>query len=168
MSAESTAATPAAALSAQDLTQRLLALIEDIHGKQDISRQLIQKHLGQQGWIDPHDSEHYGIVGKLTETWYYSLSYQTALPDDKSKSLFFEFVDHTHSNADMSPICVALENYMQPLVAAGFTPDMDYTRFGEKYWTFTRNNVGAIVYLRGKRNPHDTQACIESVIISAN
>ena len=167
MSTESTASTPAAALSAQDLTPRLLALIGDIHGKQDISRQLIQKHLEQQGWVDPDDSEHYGIVGKLTETWYYSLSYKRGLPGDKSKSLFFDFVDHTHSNADMSPVCVALDDYKQPLIAAGFTAELEYTRFVEEYWRFTRDNLIVTVDLRGKRNRDDAQTCVEAITIRA-
>jgi hypothetical protein len=167
VSAESTASTPAAALSAQDLTPRLLALIGDIHGKQDISRQLIQKHLGQQGWVDPHDSEHYDIVGKLTETWYYSLSYKRGLPGDKSKTLLFQFVDNTHSNADMSPVCVALDDYKQPLIAAGFTAELEYTRFAEEYWRFTRDNLSVKVYLRGKRNSDDTQTCVQMAIIRA-
>jgi hypothetical protein len=166
MSAESTASTPAAALSAQDLTQRLLALIGDIHGKQDISRQLIQKHLGQQGWVDPDDSEHYGIVDKITETWYYSLSYKRGLPGDKSKTLLFEFVDNTHSNADMSPVCVALADYKQPLIAAGFIAGERRTRFDEEYWEFTRNNLGVTIDLRGKRNRDDAQTCVEAVTIS--
>ena len=191
MSTESTASTPAAALSAQDaapylvvggtvdlstkpavfsaqdITQRLLALIQNIHSAQDISPELIHKHFGQQVWINPNDSNDFQSGGKITETWYYGLNSMRPPPGEKLTSLLFEFNDRTHSNADMTPVCVALEDYMRPLVAAGFTPDMDYTRFGEKYWTFTRDNLSVKVYLRGKRNPDDAQTCVQMAIIRA-
>jgi hypothetical protein len=167
VSTESIVPSLSAPISAQDLTSRLLALIKDIHSAQDITPELIRKHIGHLGWINPKDRNDFGVNGQVTGTWYFGLDSMTEPSGKKTNGLLFEFSDSTHSNADMSPVCVALENYMQPLVAAGFTPDMDYTRFGEKYWTFTRNNVGVTVYLSGKRNPKDAQTCVQMVIISA-
>jgi hypothetical protein len=166
MSTETTAPPRSAPLTAQDITPRLLALIADIHSTQDISPELIQKHFGQLGWNNP---DYYGVNGKLTETWYYGLSYKAGPPDEKSRSLLFEFGDQTHANADMSSVCVPLEDYKQPLIAAGFTAGRLRNRWNtQDYWTFSRDNLGVTVYLRGKHDPLDeTQTCVSRVIIRA-
>jgi hypothetical protein len=120
------------------------------------------------GWINPKDHNDFGVNGQVTGTWYFGLTSIRPSPGEKLTSLGFELGDSTHSNADMSPVCVALDDYKQPLIAAGFTAGLRYTRFGEEYWIFTRNNVGVIVDLRGKRNLHDAQTCVEAVTIGAN
>ncbi|MCL1960694.1 MAG: hypothetical protein FWG56_02680, partial [Desulfovibrionaceae bacterium] len=74
-----------------------------------------------------------------------------------------------HANADMSPVCVPLENFKQPLTAAGFTAERRRNRHDtQDYWEFSRDNIGVTVYLRGKSRPlEETQTCVSAVIISA-
>lgn len=150
------------------MNQISLFINKDIHSAQDISPELIRRHIGHLGWINPEDNNDFGVNGKVTDTWYFGLNSMSSQPDEKSKSLLFEFSDSTHTDADMRTVCVALDDYMQPLVAAGFAAESQRNRFNEVYWTFTRNNVGAIVYLRGKSHRKDTQTCVSMAIISAS
>jgi hypothetical protein len=167
MSAESIVPSLSAPISAQDLTSRLLALIKDIHSAQDITPELIRRHIGHLGWINPKDHNDFGVNGQVTGMWYFGVNSIRPSPGKKLTSLAFGFSDSTHTNADMSPVCVALDNYKQPLIAAGFTAKLGYARFDEEYWLFVRDNLVVRVDLRGKHNLRDVQTCVETVTIHA-
>jgi hypothetical protein len=157
-----------AALSAQEVGKRVLALIENVRSKQDISPEVIEKHTGLPIQVNPEDGNDYGVSGKLTEQWYYGLRSMSGTPGEKPNRLLFQFNDQTHSDADMSPVCIAFEDYSQALTAAGFTPKRLRNRLDtEDYWDFSRGDIGVTVYLRGKANPKDTQACVSMLIINA-
>jgi hypothetical protein len=146
---ESSSATP----SVQEITQRVLALILDIHGRQDISPEIIERHMGKKVWFDPNNKNRYGVSGKLTEAWWYGLdSLPSEAPDKKPASLLFEFNDQTHADADMSSVCVPFESYRAPLIAAGFKAEqLPYLQGFPDYWIFSRGIIHVSIYLRDRQ-----------------
>lgn len=169
MSKESTIEPASAALNAQEIGKRVLALIENIRNRQDISPELIEKHTGLPVRINPDDRNDYGVSGKLTDEWYYGLRSMSAEPGQAPNRLLFQFNDQTHADADMSPVCVAFEDYDRALTSAGFTGRRLRNRLDtQDYWDFSRGDIGVTVYVRGKHDPKDAQTCVSMVIINAN
>jgi hypothetical protein len=80
----------------------------------------------------------------------------------------FVFNDQTHSGADMSPVCVPLEDFSEPLTTAGFTAERFRNRHDtQDIWVFGCGAISVRVSLRGKSKPLDTtQTCVLMVIIS--
>ena len=168
MTVETPAVAGSAAPSAQDLSKRVLAMIESIRNAGDLSPEAIERHTGLKVSINPDDSNDYGVTGKLTDEWYYALRSMSAEPGKAPNRLMFQFNDQTHAGADMSPVCVPFEDYHQALTAAGFTARRQRNRLNtEDYWDFSRGDVGVSVYLRGKSSPKDTQACVSMLIVNA-
>lgn len=168
MTAEASTAADSATLNAQEVGKRVLALIENVRSTRDISPEIIEKHIGMKVHVNPDDDNDYGVSGKLTEQWYYGLRSMSAEPGQKPNRLLFQFNDQTHADADMSPVCIAFEDYSQALTAAGFTSKRLRNRLDtQDYWDFSRGDIGVTVYLRGKTDPKDTQACVSMLIINA-
>jgi hypothetical protein len=168
MTVETSAVAESAALSAQDISKRVLAMIESIRNVGDLSPEAIEKHTGLKVSINPDDRNDYGVTGKLTDEWYYGLRSMSAEPGKTPNRLIFQFNDQTHADADMSPVCVPFEDYDQALTAAGFTAKRQRNRLNtEDYWDFSRGDIGVSVYLRGKSGPKDTQTCVSMLIINA-
>ncbi len=170
MAAPDTSSLDTPTFNAEDISKRVLVLIENIRNSQDISPEIIEKYTGLKVRINPNNENDYGVSGKLTEEWYYSLrSMSPETPGQKPSSLLFDFNDQTHAGADMSPICVNFEDYNLALTAAGFTATRLRNRLGtEDYWNFSRGAIGIKVYLRGKSNLKDAQTCVSMLIISAH
>lgn len=168
MTAEAATAAETAPLNAQEVGKRVLTLIENVRSTRDISPEIIEKHIGTKVHVNPDDDNDYGVSGKLTEQWYYGLRSMSAEPGQKPNRLLFQFNDQTHADADMTPVCIAFEDYNQALTAAGFTAKRLRNRLDtQDYWDFSRGDIGVTVYLRGKTDPKDTQACVSMLIINA-
>ncbi len=166
MTAESPVAAEPTALDAKELSKRVLALIVGIRDIRDITPESIAKMTGLKIETNPQDSNDYGISGKLTDTWYYGLRSMSPDASDKPNRVLFQLNDQTDTDADMSPVCVPIEDYSQALTAAGFVSRKMRNRLDtQDYWEFTRGNVGATVYVRGKSDPRDAQTCVSMVII---
>ncbi|MBO9872825.1 MULTISPECIES: hypothetical protein [Xanthomonas] len=167
MSSHATTTSNAPTHSASEIAKRVLVLIENIHGRQDISPDAIKKHAGLHIDINPADPNDYGVSGRLTDTWYYALRSMSEEPGHSPSRLLFQFNDQTHSQADMGPICVPFEDYSQALAAAGYTGKRMRNRLGtEEYWDFSRGSVTVTVYPRGRESPKDSQTCVSMVIIN--
>ena len=168
MTAESTIEATPVTLSAQDVGKRVLALIENVRSIQDISPTMIEKHMGMKVRVNPDDNNDYGITGKLTEAWYYALRSMSGTPGEKPNRLLFQLNDQSHADADMSPVCIVFEDYSHALTAAGFTSKRLRNRLDtQDYWDFSRGDIAVTVYVRGKTDPKDTQACVSMLIINA-
>lgn len=168
MPAETTMEPASTALSAQDVGKRVLALIEHVRNRQDISPETIERHTGLKVSVNPDDRNDYGVTGKLTDQWYYGLRSMSAEPGETPNRLMFQFNDQTHADADMSPVCVPFEDYNQALTSAGFTAKRQRNRLNtEDYWDFSRGDIGVSVYVRGKSDPKDAQTCVSMLIINA-
>lgn len=161
-------AEPTTALSAQDVASRVLRLIENVHDAGDLAPANVEKLTGLKIDIHSADGNDYGTAGRLTDTWYYGLRSMTPSPGARPNRLLFQFDDQTHADADMTPVCVPLEDYAQALTAAGFESKKLRNRLGtQDYWEFSRGDIGVTVHVRGQRDPKDPQVCLSMLIINA-
>ncbi|WP_242112168.1 hypothetical protein [Luteimonas aquatica] len=168
MTTTASTAEPAAALGAQDIGKRVLALIQSIHGIGDLTPANIEKQTGMRVEVNPDDPNDYGVSGKLAGDWYYGLRTMSGDPGQKPNRLLFQFNDQSNANADMTPVCVSFDEYNRTLTEAGFSATRLRNRMNtQDYWEFTRDDVGVTVYVRGKRAPDDAQTCVSMLIINA-
>ncbi len=163
MTANSTVAEPAG-LTAQDLSERVLALIQNVRGIGDLAPDKLREATGLP--IVVHSANDYGANGPVAGVWYYGLRSMSPQASDKPNRVLFQLSDQSDSDADMSPVCVPIETYEKALTSAGFSSKKLRNRHDtQDYWEFSRGNVGATVYVRGKRDPSDAQTCVSMVII---
>lgn len=158
----------APATNAQDLADRVLRLIENIHGAEDLAPQNVERLTGLKIDVHSADGNDYGTAGRLTDTWYYGLRSMTPQPGARPNRLLFQFNDQTHADADMTPVCVPIDDYARALATAGFESKKLRNRLDtQDYWEFSRGDIGVTVHVRGQRDPKDPQTCISMLIINA-
>lgn len=168
MTASPTLAEPAG-LTAQALSERVLALIQTVRGIGDLSPENLRDATGLPIAVNPADGNDYGANGPLTGVWYYGLRSMSPDASDRPNRVLFQLSDQTDSGADMSPVCVPIATYQQTLVSAGFSSKKLRNRLDtQDYWEFTRDGVGATVYVRGKSAPADAQTCVSMVILETS
>ncbi|MGN6152974.1 MAG: hypothetical protein ACTHOH_13355 [Lysobacteraceae bacterium] len=161
-------AEPAIAMSAQDVADRVLRLIENVHNAADLAPQNVEQLTGLKIDVNSADGNDFGTAGRLTDTWYYGLRSMTPQPGEKPNRLLFQFNDQTHADADMTPVCVPITRYASALTAAGFESKQLRNRLDtQDYWEFSRGDIGVTVHVRGQRDPKDPQVCVSMLIINA-
>ena len=166
MTASSTTLDQPTGLTAQSLAERVIALILNLQGIEDLTADGLRRATGLPIQVNPDDPNDYGVNGPLTGTWYYGLRSMSPDASDRPNRVLFQLSDQSDSGADMSPVCVRIEQFQQPLAAAGFSARKLRNRLDtQDYWEFTRDKVGVTVYLRGKRDPSDAQSCVSMAIV---
>lgn len=164
MTASPTTLAEPAGLTAQSLSDRVLALIQNVRGIDDLAPDRLREITGLP--IEVHSANEYGANGPVSGVWYYGLRAMSPDASDRPNRVLFQFSDQSDSDADMSPVCVPIETYERALAAAGFSSKKLRNRHNtQDYWEFARDKVGATVYVRGKLDSADTQACVSMVII---
>ncbi len=155
--------------SAGDIGQRVLKLIDSIHGTGDIAPEHIQNITGIPVQFNPDDANEYGFGGKLDDTWAYNLVSLTEANGAKPNRLMFSFDDQTRDYADMAPISdLDFDDYAKALTAAGFqSKPMRGKHDRLVYWDFSRNDVTVQVYVRGENDAKAEHHCVTKLIINA-
>lgn len=157
------------ALSAKDIGQRVLTLVENVRSRADIAPTRIEALTGLKVESNPDDAHEYGFSGRLTDAWAYNL---VSLPDaagGKPSRIMFSFDDATRGNADMAPIAALdFDDYAATLRGAGYAarPARDkHERI--LYWDFSRDDVSVQIYVRGENDAKAAHACVSKLIINA-
>lgn len=154
---------------AEDIGQRVLALVENVRGPDDIAPERIEALTGIPVRFNPDDASEYGFSGSLTEAWDYNF---VSLPDAPGRTpsrAMFSFDDRTGGNADMAPIAALdFDGYAARLRAAGFRATPAYgPRQRVAHWDFARGAVSVQVYVRGVNDADAGHACVAKLIINA-
>jgi hypothetical protein len=157
-------------VTASEISQKLLTLIEDIKTLQDIAPSNIERVTGLKITFDPNNSNSYGVGGKINDTWFYNLwSMSSSLPQGvKPHQLMFSFDDDKDGNVDMTDVCeVDFNAYAQKMTNSGYTGKPIYgLRNRIDYWQFTRGDVNLQVYVRGESGEKVTHYCVSKLIIN--
>jgi hypothetical protein len=156
--------------TAEEIAQRMLKLIDSIHGPQQIDAGHIEQVTGFKVASNPNNPHQYGFSGKLSEDWAYSLVSLTETSGGKPSRLMFSFEDRSEDeNADMAPVCALdFQGYSKALTDAGFQPIPARGHHNEiEYWDFNRDQVRVQVYTRGESDAKADHACVSMLIINA-
>lgn len=154
-------------LSAQQLNDRILAWILSVNDARDLSGPNIEKHTGLNLGLDPETPNSFLGVGALPEGWRYSLASVKTVPGPSPHAVLFHMGRISDNYADMTPVCVSLEHYRSPLIAAGFKPSERAPRLGTEYRFFRTAKVSVRVELHGKTKRYDDQLCVSRVFVTA-
>lgn len=154
-------------LNAEDIGRRVLRLVENVRGPDDLAPARIEGLTGIPVACNPRDASEYGFGGRLTDVWSYNL---VTLPERgrKPSRLMFSFDDDSRSHADMAPICALdLDGYASALGAAGYraTP-VRGKRHELLYWDFARDGVHVQVHVRGENDARADHACVSRLIVN--
>jgi hypothetical protein len=156
-------------INAEDIGQRVLKLVENVRGPDDIAPGRIEQLTGIKVEFNPDDANEYGFSGQLTDAWAYNL---VSLPEGTGKTpsrIMFSFDDESRSNADMAPICALdFDDYAAALKTAGFASNPTRGKHERiEYWDFARDDVSVQVYVRGENDAKAEHVCVSKLIINA-
>ena len=155
--------------NAEDIGQRVLTLVENVRGPDDIAPARIEQLTGIKVEFNPDDANEYGFSGQLTEQWAYNLVSLPECADEKPSRVMFSFDDESRSNADMAPIAALdFDDYAATLRAAGFESNPARGKHERiEYWDFARDDVSVQIYVRGENDARAEHACVSKLIINA-
>lgn len=155
--------------TAEDIGQRVLKLVENVRGPDDIAPTRIEQLTGIKVEFNPDDANEYGFSGQLTDAWAYNLVSLPEGADQKPSRVMFSFDDESRSNADMAPICALdFDAYSASLQRAGFASNPARGKHDRLlYWDFSRDDVSVQVYVRGESDAKANHACVSKLIINA-
>lgn len=156
-------------INAQDISQRVITLVENVRGPDDIAPARIEQLTGMKVEFNPDDANEYGFSGQLTDAWAYNLISLTEATGVTPTRLMFSFDDQTRSHADMAPICdLDFDAYAKALKASGFESSPFHGKHDRiDHWDFSRDNVTVQVYVRGENDAKVDHACVSKLIINA-
>jgi hypothetical protein len=157
-------------ITASEVSQKLLLLIDGISTLHDIAPSNIERLTGLKIQSIADNPNSYGVGGKINDTWFYNLwSMSSSLPEgEKPNQLIFSFDDNKNGNVDMTDICQTDFNaYAQRMTDIGYiAKPVHGLRNHVDYWQFSRGNVSLQVYVRGESSEKVTHDCVSKLIIN--
>jgi hypothetical protein len=157
-------------IKAEDISQRILSLIDSIRGPEQVDPAHIERITGIEVKFNTSNPNLYGFGGQLNDEWGYSLVSLTETSGAKPHRLMFSFDDRSESkNADMASICVLdFDAYTKALTDAGFRSSAQRGHHGEiEFWEFDRDQVRVQIRTRGESNANRKHACVSTLVIRA-
>jgi hypothetical protein len=154
--------------TAEDIGRRVLKLIDSIRSAQDLSPENIEEVVGIHIERNDEDPNIYGFGGNLSDDWTYSL---VSTPDkigQKPTSIRFA-LSPTSTDASKPDCKMSFDDYVQALVASGFSAKPMPTFPGSDALYLNRGEVGVIAYSDKQSSGQTEQntVCLSKLIISA-
>jgi len=103
-----------------DIGARVLALLTDLHGPDDLAPAAIERATGIAVTHDPDEAERYGFGLPLEPGWMCHLSTIPNRLGTKPKQLMISYDAEGESEAPLPPSVPVLEDFAQALVQAGY------------------------------------------------
>lgn len=155
-------------LTAEDVGQRVLKLIDSIHSADDIAPANLEKAMGMKVEFNEENPNLYGFGDDLTDTWSYNLLTISGSDKNKPTELIFSFNDRTGSASDMTAVCaMGFDDYARALVAAGFKASDHVGEHGLVVSTdFTRGSVTVRVSVDRESEANPERGCVSLMTIS--
>jgi len=154
-------------MSAEEISKRMLDLIDKIKTAEDISANNLEIATGLKVYFDPENSRKYGTGAKITDIWFFNIAVTSSHTEGKLSSLVFSFDDQTHSHADMTAICqIDFDAYAKRLTESGFQSTPYYGEHNRLiYWNFTRDKVRLQIFINGESKEKATHKCVSMITI---
>jgi hypothetical protein len=149
----------------------VLKLIETIRSAQDLAPERIEQIVGIQVERNDDDPNTYGFGGASSDQWAYSLVSTPEKLGEKPTSIRFALSPAASAADQPKPACkMSFDDYVQALVAAGFSSRPMGTFPGSDAIYLKRGEVGVIAYSdknAGAAEAQERAACLSKLIISA-
>jgi hypothetical protein len=168
----------APALTAEEISKRMIELIKFIKTKEDISPENIERMMKINVKFNKKERQNYGFGGLVegATNWAYNLSaYPYPSKDNKeTDTVNFSFNpltdDEKTPRDDYAPVCtVDFDAYSRELKAAGFSSAPYYGEHGRLlWWNFSRGAVSAQITAYGENEKRVNHKCVSMLTISVN
>lgn len=164
---QQTAAPTFQVMTAEEISHRMLDLIGKIKTAEDVSLKNLETATGLKAYQDADNPNEYGVVAKITDTWFFNITVISGVKTGKRSRLLFSFIDQTHSDASMSDICqVDFAAYTKRLTELGFQSKPYYGEHNRLiYWYFTRDKISVQIAIRGENKEKVTHDCVSKIDI---
>ena len=162
-----TATPEAPSLSAEEISLRVLKLIDSIKSKQDFSVEHIYSVIGIRLLPDSVQPKYSGFTQVITTEWWYGFTLNS---DPKDKKLIFSFDTAAGVAEDVAatPVCAFdFDHYVNALKTMGFEGSIVYGEHGRILnWDFYRNGINVQVSYRGESFEKAKHNCVSAIVIN--
>jgi hypothetical protein len=154
-------------LRGEEVSGRVLKLIDSIRSRADLSPDNIRRATGIAVAFDPDDPSRYGFHGRVDEAWWYDLGSVVDQVDGGVRGLEFFFAAPGRPDADPAAVCSPdLDGYRKRLEAMGFTASpVRGERDQLRYWEFVRGAVRVRATVAATAD--DAHHCVRLIAIDA-
>lgn len=162
-----TTATPQ--LTADDISRRVLKLIEGLKSSDQLTPEYVEQQTGLAIQRAAGRADSFGTGAQLTPDWSYNLYVTKPAGVDKNK-LIFDFTRNNDNNAPMSAICgVDFKQYAEALKGMGFKDSVSYGEHGRvDHYRFQRPTLSLEVYIEGESSEtpeKTTHHCVKMITV---
>lgn len=166
---ESMSTTANTQLTGDDVSRRVLKLIEGLQSSDQLTPEYVEQQTGLAIQRAAGRTDSFGTGAQLTPDWSYNLYVTKPAGEDKNK-LIFDFSRNGDGNAPMSAICgVDFKQYAEALKGMGFQDSVSYGEHGRvDHWRFQRPSLSLQVYVEGESDATPEQAthhCVKMITV---
>lgn len=140
-----------APLTGDEVSRRVLKLIEGLKSSDQLTPEYIEQQTGLAIQRAAGRPDAFGTGAQLTPDWAYNLYVSKAPGDDKNK-LIFDFSRTGEGHAPMTAICgMDYKQYAEALKGMGFEDSVSYGEHGRvDHYRFQRPTLSLQVYIEGE------------------
>ncbi|SFL29594.1 hypothetical protein SAMN04487938_4036 [Lysobacter sp. cf310] len=156
-------------LTADDISRRVLKLIEGLKSSDQLTPEYVEQQTGLAIQRAAGRADSFGTGAQLTPDWAYNLYVTKPDGADKNK-LIFDFSRTGEGNAPMSAICgVDFKQYAEALKGMGFQDSVSYGEHGRvDHYRFQRPTLSLEVYIEGESSEtpeKTTHHCVKMITV---
>ena len=152
---------------AEQLAERLLALLQHIETPADLSLPAVQRYIGLRMQPIAGDGSRFEATGRLGGAWTYSLATVRSSYRVAPHALRLRLDDGRDGTSDMSPVCqFDYEQYKSSLERIGFEPRA--IAGNQRQVNFNHDSgsgLHVIVYIRPESTANPQKRCVDMVLI---
>lgn len=153
--------------SAEQLAERLLALLAHTGTPADLSLPAVQRHMGLHMRPTAGDASQFEASGRLDGAWTYSLATVRSSYRVAPHALRLRLDDGRDGTSDMSPVCrFDYEQYKSSLERIGFEPRV--IMGSQRQVNFNHDSgsgLHVIVYIRPESTANPQKQCVDMALI---
>jgi hypothetical protein len=154
-------------LSAEEISLRMLKLIDRIKTHQDINAEHINSVIGVRLVPNADQAKYLSFAQILNAQWWYGFTLNS---DPKDTKLVFNFNTTAGVAEDVAAtaICVIdFDHYVSALKTMGFEGNITYGEHGRILnWSFYRDGINVQMSYRGESNENVDHKCVSSIVIN--
>ncbi|UHQ24054.1 hypothetical protein LVB77_04900 [Lysobacter sp. 5GHs7-4] len=148
---EESMTTANATLSGDEVSRRVLKLIEGLKSSDQLTPEYVEQQTGLSIQRAASRPDAFGTGAQLTPDWAYNL-YVSKTPGDDKNKLIFDFSRTGEGHAPMTAICgMDYKQYAEALKGMGFEDSVSYGEHGRvDHYRFQRPTLSLEVYIEGE------------------
>lgn len=154
-------------LTSREVSERLLRLLDGLHGDGDLTPTAIERATGLAVAVAPEDPLRYGFHGRIDADWTFGLRALTRDGGGAIRGAHFYFNRAADNDGDMDAVCDPdFETYRTRLTAMGYDAAPVRGEHGRLlHWQFERGAIRLLAQVRGQSAARADRDCLSMLTI---